>query len=562
MINNLYDAIVIGGGPAGLTSAIYLARSQARVLLIEKDDFGGQIAITSEVVNYPGIYNTNGKDLTTTMRNQAQAFGAEFLISEVTDLELDQDIKTVHTERGSFSAYSVILATGANPRKIGFKGEEEYAGRGIAYCATCDGEFYTGKDVLVIGGGFAAAEEAVFLTKYANKVHMIIREEDFTCAKATADLAKNHPNITIQYQSEVKEVRGGDSVMEAVIVDNVSGKETVYKAENGKNIGVFVFAGYIPETKLVKDKIDLNPQGYVITHEGQKTSIDGVYAAGDLCIKDLRQVATATSDGALAATQIEKYLQEMHTKHGQKPQISEDVLKIAQATKEKYVSKKETDETPSSENSASDGSKVLDQDIIDQLEAVFSKLTKKLTLKVYKDERPISAELEQMMREMVETSDMLDLELVSKDQGLDEIEISERPLVKIFDENGFSPIAFHGVPGGHEFQSFILGIYNFGSKGQEVALDIVKEIKALPKTKIQIMASLSCTQCPDLVIASQRLATLTDQISVDVYDLANFEDYKTQYDIMSVPCIIFNDGQKVAFGKKNISDMVKLIKEI
>lgn len=561
MSANLYDAIIVGGGPSGLTSAIYLARSQARVLLIEKDDFGGQIAITNEVVNYPGIYNTSGKELTEIMRNQAQAFGAEFLISEVTDLELDSDIKKVHTERGTFETLSIILATGANPRKIGFKGEEAFAGRGIAYCATCDGEFYTGKDVLVIGGGFAAAEEAVFLTKYANHVHMIIKEEYFTCAKSTADGAKNHPNISIQYESEVKEVRGDDSVMEALIIDNKTGQESVYKASNGKNIGVFVFAGYIPETKLVKGKIDLDKQGYVITSDGQKTSKEGVFAAGDLCIKDLRQVATATSDGAIAATQVEKYILEMHKKLGVTPKVPQDVLSLAQATKEKYITKISSNKEQSSDNDSSSVG-TLDKDILEQLQAVFSKLTKKLTLKVYKNSKPISQELEIMMKEIVDTSDMLDFELVEKDDKLDEIPESERPVVKIFDQENKAPLAFHGVPGGHEFQSFILGIYNFGSKGQDVAENIIEEIKTLEATKIQIIASLSCTQCPDLVIAAQRLTTLSDKISVDVYDIAHFEQYKEKYDIMSVPCIIFNDGEKVAFGKKNIKSLIELIKEI
>ena len=166
------------------------------------------------------------------------------------------------------------------------------------------------------------------------------------------------------------------------------------------------------------------------------------------------------------------------------------------------------------------------------------------------------------MKEIADISDMLDFELVEKDDKLDEIPESERPVVKIFAQENKAPMAFHGVPGGHEFQSFILGIYNFGSKGQDVAENIIEEIKTLEATKIQIIASLSCTQCPDLVIAAQRLATLSDKISVDVYDIAHFEQYKEKYDIMSVPCIIFNDGEKVAFGKKNIKSLIELIKEI
>ena len=167
---NFYDVVVIGGGPAGLTAALYLARARYRVVVVEKDHFGGQITITSEVVNYPGVGRTSGTELTETMRKQAEGFGAEFLLAEVTGLELSGDIKTVRTGRGDLRCFGVLLATGAHPRMVGFQGEEQFRGRGVAYCATCDGEFFTGKDVFVVGGGFAAAEESVFLTKYARQV--------------------------------------------------------------------------------------------------------------------------------------------------------------------------------------------------------------------------------------------------------------------------------------------------------------------------------------------------------------------------------------------------------
>lgn len=174
----LYDVIVIGGGPAGLTAAIYLARARYRVLVLEKEQFGGQITITHEVVNYPGIGKTSGKALTDTMQQQAEAFGAEFLLAEATGLDLNGDIKTVYTGRGDFHCFGVLLATGAHPRKVGFKGEEEHKGRGVAYCATCDGEFFTGKEVFVVGGGFAAAEESVFLTKFARHVTILMITDD------------------------------------------------------------------------------------------------------------------------------------------------------------------------------------------------------------------------------------------------------------------------------------------------------------------------------------------------------------------------------------------------
>ena len=189
---NLYDVIVVGGGPAGLTAAIYLARARYRVLVLEKEQFGGQITITHEVVNYPGIGKTSGKQLTDTMQQQAEAFGAEFLLTEATGLDLTGDIKTVHTGRGDFRSFGVLLATGAHPRTVGFKGEQEHKGRGVAYCATCDGEFFTGKEVFVVGGGFAAAEESVFLTKFASHVTILMKTDDFTCAEAAAEPARRH----------------------------------------------------------------------------------------------------------------------------------------------------------------------------------------------------------------------------------------------------------------------------------------------------------------------------------------------------------------------------------
>ena len=201
---NLYDAIVIGGGPAGLTAALYLARARYRVLVLEKDHFGGQITITAEVVNYPGVERTSGAALTDSMRRQAQSFGAEFLLAEAESLDLRDRIKTVKTSRGPFRAFGVLLASGAHPRMIGFKGEEDFKGRGVAYCATCDGEFFTGLDIIVVGGGFAAAEESVFLTRYARHVTILIREPDFTCAKATAEAARSHEKISVLTNTELE----------------------------------------------------------------------------------------------------------------------------------------------------------------------------------------------------------------------------------------------------------------------------------------------------------------------------------------------------------------------
>lgn len=261
-MENLYDVIVVGGGPAGLTAALYLARAKYRVLVLEKEQFGGQISITHEVVNYPGITKISGKSLTDTMQKQAESFGAEFILAEATGYVFSDDIKTVQTTRGDFRCFGVLLATGAHPRTVGFDGEEAHKGRGVAYCATCDGEFFTGKEVFVIGGGYAAAEESVFLTKFARHVTILIRKNDFSCAASVADQAKNHPKITVLPNTVMEEVSGENGLNYARYKNTVTGEETEYRSDDGNSFGVFVFAGYAPATEALKGVVDLNEQGY------------------------------------------------------------------------------------------------------------------------------------------------------------------------------------------------------------------------------------------------------------------------------------------------------------
>ena len=239
--DKLYDVIVIGGGPAGLTAALYLARAKYRVLVLEKEQFGGQITITHEVVNYPGIGRASGKEITETMRSQGESFGAEFLLAEATHLEVEGDIKTVKTHKGEFYCLGILIATGAHPRPIGFKGEAEHKGLGVAYCATCDGEFFTGKEIFVVGGGYAAAEESVFLTKFARHVTILIRGDDFTCAAAVAEPAKKHKNITVLTNTEVEEVSGEGGLNYIRYKNTKTEKVTEYRADNGDFFGVFVW---------------------------------------------------------------------------------------------------------------------------------------------------------------------------------------------------------------------------------------------------------------------------------------------------------------------------------
>ena len=540
---NFYDVIVVGGGPAGLTAAIYLARAKYRVLVLEKENFGGQITITNEVVNYPGIEKTSGKALTDTMRHQAETFGAECLFTEAKGFDVGDDVKTVHTNRGDFYCLGILIATGAHPRTVGFKGEQEYKGRGVAYCATCDGEFFTDKVIFVIGGGFAAAEESVFLTKFAKHVTIFIRKDDFSCAASVADKAKNHKKITVVPNTVVEEVSGKNGLNYIRYKNTKTGEVSEYHAENGDFFGVFVFAGYTPDTELVKDIIELNEHGYIITDSEQKTNVDGIYAAGDVCIKPLRQIVTATSDGALAATELEKYVATIQQKTG---------LYAKQPTI------KHIEESPvTEENIVHDSNETFTADMKQQLAGVFSKMERKLLLKLFLDNRPVSDELEEFITNLAALTDKLTITVADRNDTT-----NQAPCVRVFlDDGNDTGLAFHGVPSGHEFTSFVLGLYNAAGPGQQIDEQTHQEIKGVKSSvDMKILVSLSCTMCPDLVIACQRIATLNSNIRAEVYDLQHFEELKRKYNVMSVPCLVINND-KLSFGKKNINQVLDLIKK-
>ena len=535
-MENLYDVVVIGGGPAGLTAALYLARARYRVVVVEKDHFGGQITITAEVVNYPGVGRTSGTELTETMRKQAEGFGAEFLLAEVTGLDLSGDVKTVRTSRGDLKCFGVLLATGAHPRMVGFQGEEQFRGRGVAYCATCDGEFFTGKDVFVVGGGFAAAEESVFLTKYARHVTILIRGDDFSCAQATADAARNHEKITVLPNTEVEEVSGDTTLRFLRYRNTKTGHVTKYHAAEGETFGVFVFAGYEPATELVRGLAELNEQGYILTDRSQKTTTDGLYAAGDVCVKPLRQVVTAVGDGALAATELERLCAAMQAKTSLHPQ--------------RPVSRAEETAVP-----ADAGSTLFTGDMLSQLHTVFARMASPLVLRLYLDETPLSVELRQYMEELAAQSSKLSVELG------DHADADHLPCVRVCRSDGsWTGLAFHGVPGGHEFTSFVLGLYNAAGPGQALDEESRTAIQAIQKpVEFQVLVSLSCTMCPELVTAAQRMAAENPNITAQVYDLNHFPDLRERYQVMSVPCLVVNGGEQVSFGKKNVRQLLELL---
>ena len=583
--DDLYDVIVVGGGPAGLTAGLYLARARYRVLILEKDDFGGQITITNEVVNYPGVGRTTGRALTQTMRQQAQDFGAEFLSAEAIGLDVHGDVKTVHTSRGDLKAFGILLATGASPRKLGFEGESEYAGRGVAYCATCDGEFFTGKEVLVVGGGFAAAEESVFLTTYASKVTVLVREQDFTCDATVAAAAKNNPKIEVRYQVELQGVTAGQGgLREAAILNRATGQTETWRPADGGTFGVFVFAGYVPATDLVRGVVELDDYGYVVTHGYLETSVPGVYAAGDLRAKNLRQVVTATADGAIAAVELERYAKRMSEKTGLMPQRPASYVYEQSTAKTNAASLDATAPAPASAKRSADAaaaanavrksSELFSDATRQQLNVVFGRMSRPVTLALELDDTPLSTELRGFIDALVALSGgklkstVVDGEYKKDDTGravfdVDSVLPAARPCVRMVVDGEPTGLAFHGVPSGHEFNSFVLGLYNVAGPGQPLGDDLIDRSRSITDPlDIMVLVSLTCTMCPETVLASQRIALLNPAVRAEAYDVAHFPELRDHYGAMSVPCIVITraDGtQQVEFGKKSIPQMLELV---
>ena len=583
--DDLYDVIVVGGGPAGLTAGLYLARARYRVLILEKDDFGGQITITNEVVNYPGVGRTTGRALTQTMRRQAQDFGAEFLSAEAIGLDVHGDVKTVHTSRGDLKAFGILLATGASPRKLGFEGESEYAGRGVAYCATCDGEFFTGKEVLVVGGGFAAAEESVFLTTYASKVTVLVREQDFTCDATVAAAAKNNPKIEVRYQVELQGVTAGQGgLREAAILNRATGQTETWRPADGGTFGVFVFAGYVPATDLVRGVVELDDYGYVVTHGYLETSVPGVYAAGDLRAKNLRQVVTATADGAIAAVELERYAKRMSEKTGLMPQRPASYVYEQSTAKANAASLDDTAPAPApakrsadaaaAANAVKKSSELFSDATRQQLNVVFSRMSRPVTLALELDDTPLSTELRGFIDALVALSGgklkstVVDGEYKKDDTGravfdVDSVLPAARPCVRMVVDGEPTGLAFHGVPSGHEFNSFVLGLYNVAGPGQPLGDDLIDRSRSITDPlDIMVLVSLTCTMCPETVLASQRIASLNPAVRAEAYDVAHFPELRDHYGAMSVPCIVITwaDGtQQVEFGKKSIPQMLELV---
>ncbi|MDD3168194.1 MAG: FAD-dependent oxidoreductase [Eubacteriales bacterium] len=300
------DLLILGGGPAGLSAGIYAGRAKLNTVIVEEGVCGGQAAATSHIANYPGTDGAiNGRALTDNMKAQAVSFGVRIDdLKEVFEVKLDGPEKYVRTEDTEYYARAIIVATGARPRPLDAIGAEDRKGRGVHYCATCDGAMYESTDVIVVGGGSAAIEEAVFLTRFADHVTIVHRRDGFRAAQTELEEARSNEKISILTNQVVKEVRGGEHVLNEVVLKDVkSGEEQIIPVS-----GAFVYVGNDPQTQMFLGQVKLDEKGYIAAAEDTKTSLAGVYAAGDVRTKTIRQVATATSDGAIAAIMAEKYL--------------------------------------------------------------------------------------------------------------------------------------------------------------------------------------------------------------------------------------------------------------
>jgi thioredoxin reductase (NADPH) len=547
-MEKIYDLIILGGGPAGLSAGLYAGRARLDTAIIEKGMAGGQAATTSDIDNYPGVRNAKGPDISQVMRSQAEDFGTEFITGDISEVDFSRDIKVVKTSSGEYRGRAVIISTGARPKKLGFPGEEKYTGRGVAYCATCDGEFFTGLEVFVIGAGYAAAEEAIYLTRFAKKVTIIAREPEFTCAKSIAERVFENEKIEVIFNTEIVEARGDKMVNYAKFRDNTT-KETWEHRSEKEYFGIFVFIGYEPITEKFKGHVKMDDYGYIPTDENMKTDIEGIYAAGDLRPKMLRQVVTAVADGAIAATAVERYVTESKRASGK----SNSGTGHVKSEPEKLTAEKKK-------------KGFLNEEISSQIREVFNKMEKEVTLVTIVDEDvKKSLELKEVLEEISALGEKVRLEVHKKGENPEKeekINADKFPVVVLLDNDGkYRGVKFHGIPGGHELNSFVMAIYNLAGPGQELSPEIIENIKGIDKKiNVKVGISLTCHHCPEVVIATQRMAIENENIEAEMIDVLQFADIRIKHNIMSVPAIIINDSE-VYFGAKKIEEIIELLKK-
>lgn len=305
-MEKIYDMLIIGGGPGGYTAALYAARAGLQVAVLEKLSAGGQMALTAQIDNYPGFVDgVDGYTLGEQMQQQAERFGAETVLTEVLSLDLTPKIKVIRTDSGDYFAKTVVIATGANPRELGVSGERALVGRGVSYCAHCDGIFYRGKTVVVVGGGNSAAADALLLCRVAKRVILVHRRDTLRATRIYHDALRSAENLELWWNSNVTQLLHDGRLTGVVIRNHITGQETEVACD-----GLFVSVGRAPATALVKDQLSLDPGGYIVAGETTQTDIPGVFAVGDVRTKALRQIVTAVADGAAAAHHAEQYLAE------------------------------------------------------------------------------------------------------------------------------------------------------------------------------------------------------------------------------------------------------------
>ncbi len=307
MEEKIYDVVIIGAGPAGMTAALYTSRSNLSTLMIERGIPGGQMANTEDVENYPGYESILGPELSTKMFEHSKKFGAEYAYGDIKEIIDGKEYKTIVAGNKEYKAKTVIISAGAKYKQLGVPGEQEYGGRGVSYCAVCDGAFFKGKEIFVIGGGDSAVEEAVYLTRFASKVTVVHRRDELRAQKILQKRAFANEKVDFIWNHVVKEIKGTDRKVSSVVLTNTkTGEETEHSMD-----GVFIYIGMLPLSDPFKSLGILNDNGYIETDEKMETKVPGIFAAGDIREKELRQIVTATSDGSIAAQAAEKYIEEL-----------------------------------------------------------------------------------------------------------------------------------------------------------------------------------------------------------------------------------------------------------
>lgn len=545
---HLYDLIIVGAGPAGLSAGLYAGRATLDTLILEGDTVGGQVTTTSVVYNYPAVEKVDGTQLMNQMQKQVTDFGVTIAHDQVEKYQLADEVKLLVGKSGQeYRARSVIIATGAQPRTVGFSGENEFRGRGVAYCSTCDGELFSGLQIFVIGGGYAAAEEADYLSRFGKHITVLVRGDHFSCPPLMAARALNNPKVSVKYNTEVKQVTGDDYVTAVTLVNNKTGKETVYHVDDGDNtFGIFIYVGTKPATEKLQGLVDLNDQGYIKAAADGATNVPGVYAAGDVIVKNLRQIITAASDGAVAATAAEQYVTAQKQRQGvpiHRAPVKTATQPVGQTTDLEHQEKV----SPHQGN-------WLTAEIDSQLKPIFARLTKPVTLEVNTDGSALSQQLLSFTTEFASLDDHL---TVKTKEGQGDL----LPLLKLLDADGQDTgLHYAGIPTGHELNSLVLGIYNVAGPGQTIDPALADRIKRLPAAKIRIGVSLTCHFCPDVVAACQRMASLNPGITATMIDLQHFPDLRKSKKIMSVPATMINDAP-VIFGSQSLEQLVAAVEK-